>query len=83
MKDVILWSCITQMLQLKHNSTWKCIIQQVNKGKNVQDVLDMVGSLWCEYWSCWQLHVLPWIYSEEGEAVLGCQDEWYVVLDNI
>lgn len=48
-RDAIVWSCIAQISQSKHDSTWQWILQQLEEGKNVQDVLDMAGGLWCEY----------------------------------
>lgn len=48
-KDAILWGCIAQMSPPKHRSTWDWIIYHVDKGKNVQYVLNHAGTVWCEY----------------------------------
>ncbi|KIK32560.1 hypothetical protein CY34DRAFT_110921 [Suillus luteus UH-Slu-Lm8-n1] len=46
MYDEILWICIPQMSQLKYESAWQWIIQEVDGGEMEQDVLDRAGGVW-------------------------------------
>jgi hypothetical protein len=43
------WSNINQISPMKYNDGWKWIIEEVKKGKAVQEVLDIAGGWWCEY----------------------------------